>query len=311
MRLPPLDVLISWPRPNYVDPVTRSTALLVTNGIFVSGMVLAVGLRFYSRIKVKNWYGVDDGFIAVATVFAVALCVVVIIGNEMFCWDRHTWDVPWNKIKGAMIIAFVAKIAFTLAATTTRISLLCLYYRLVQDSGIRWFRWALHLTLAYLVAICVMFVFLVIFGCVPVEAYWNFPPNNSARCLNEGTITVTAGVLNCVSDFLVATLPIPIVMRLRMPLRQRVGVCILLSLGYVVTVAGIVRTYFIYKSLVATYDETWYSYPLWIAATVEIDLAVVSDGFPKGCSATSPDHDMSLDLRVCSSNPHTSQTEAV
>lgn len=35
------------------------------------------------------------------------------------------------------------------------------------------------------------------------------------------------------------------------------------------------RTYFIWKSLVLSYDETWFAYPLWIAAAVEVDLAVI------------------------------------
>lgn len=61
-----------------------------------------------------------------------------------------------------------------------------------------------------------------------------------------------------------------------MPLRERIGVCFLLSAGIVVTIAGIVRTYFVYQGLVATYDETWYTYPLWICAAIEIHLAVVS-----------------------------------
>ncbi|QDS68636.1 hypothetical protein FKW77_001626 [Venturia effusa] len=57
--------------------------------------------------------------------------------------------------------------------------------------------------------------------------------------------------------------------------RQRIGVIILLSLGFVVTIAGVTRTFFIWKSLIASYDETWYAYPLWIAAAVEVDLAVI------------------------------------
>lgn len=61
-----------------------------------------------------------------------------------------------------------------------------------------------------------------------------------------------------------------------MPLRERIGVCFLLSAGIVVTIAGVVRTYFLYQGLIATYDETWYTYPLWICAAIEIHLAVVS-----------------------------------
>jgi len=94
--------------------------------------------------------------------------------------------------------------------------------------------------------------------------------------MNEGAATLWVGVVSCLADFLCTILPIPVVLRLRMPLRQRIGVCVLLSAGIVVTVAGVVRTWFIYKSLIATYDETWFTYPLWICAALEIDIAVVS-----------------------------------
>lgn len=64
--------------------------------------------------------------------------------------------------------------------------------------------------------------------------------------------------------------------QLKMPRKQRAAVTFLFSLGFFVTAAGIVRTYYIYQSLVIQYDQTWYAYPLWIAAAIEIDLGVVS-----------------------------------
>lgn len=68
MRLPPLEVLYSWPDPNYVDPVTRGSALLVVNCVFVSIAVLFVGARLYTRLWVKSWFGLDDVFIILAMV---------------------------------------------------------------------------------------------------------------------------------------------------------------------------------------------------------------------------------------------------
>lgn len=86
---------------------------------------------------------------------------------------------------------------------------------------------------------------------------------------------MVAGVMSCVADLLCTILPIPIIMRLHMPLRDRIGVVVLLSAGIIVTIAGILRTVFIWQSLIGTYDESWHTYPLWICAAVEIDLAVV------------------------------------
>jgi hypothetical protein len=110
----------------------------------------------------------------------------------------------------------------------------------------------------------------------PVRAYWIFPPLVNGKCLDEGKVMLGGGVVNSASDLLTTVLPIPIVMRLQMPLKQRIGVCILLCLGMIVTIAGAIRTYFSWKSLIASYDETWFAYPLWIAAAVELDLGLVS-----------------------------------
>jgi hypothetical protein len=109
-----------------------------------------------------------------------------------------------------------------------------------------------------------------------VQAYWQFPDVIDGQCLNEGATTLWCGIISCVADLLCTILPIPVVLRLRMPLRQRIGVCVLLCAGIIVTITGVIRTWFIWKSLIETYDETWFTYPLWICAALEIDIAVVS-----------------------------------
>lgn len=80
----------------------------------------------------------------------------------------------------------------------------------------------------------------------------------------------------CFSDFLVTALPIPIVMRLQMPLARRIGVGILLSVGMLVGFLGIVRVYYVWLVDIGSYDETWYLYPLYIATTLELDIGIVS-----------------------------------
>ncbi|KAK5704703.1 hypothetical protein LTR17_021659 [Elasticomyces elasticus] len=275
MRLPPLPVILTWPTPNTVNPITHGPALLIVNIIFISLVTTAVVGRLYSRIVVKQWFGMDDSLILLAFLWTVGMTVVVVLANESYGWNRHIWDLAPEMIVGANKIAFVAKLMFTLAATFTRLSLICFYYRLVKDSGLRRFKWVLHGSVAWTVAVCITFVCETIWLCVPINAYWDFPPSATAYCLDDGKVMLGGGVINCFSDLLTTVLPIPIIARLQMPLRQRVGVCVLLCLGFIVTIAGVVRTYYIWKSLMAQYDETWFAYPLWIAAAVEIDLAVI------------------------------------
>lgn len=83
-----------------------------------------------------------------------------------------------------------------------------------------------------------------------------------------------------------------------MPRRQRFAVCVLFGLGFIVTIAGIARIWFVYDSLIRSYDQTWYAYPLWISAAVEIDLGVVSltSFFAISTALTSP---LDLCIRSC------------
>lgn len=65
----PLSVLLNWPLPNLVDPVTRDTrGYFALCTIFLSLATVAVSARFYARIVVRHWVGLDDVFVGIAFV---------------------------------------------------------------------------------------------------------------------------------------------------------------------------------------------------------------------------------------------------
>jgi hypothetical protein len=88
MQLPPVDVLLSWPTPNYVDPETRGPALLIVNSILIALTILTVVARLYTRIVIKRWFGIDDIFILFALLFTIGLTAVVLLANQRYGWDR-------------------------------------------------------------------------------------------------------------------------------------------------------------------------------------------------------------------------------
>lgn len=109
----------------------------------------------------------------------------------------------------------------------------------------------------------------------PIHAYWAWPPDDSAICVDEELTLFIASIFNTLSEFLVALLPIPAIMRLRMERRQQCAVVSLLSLGFLVTVVGCVRTYYLWLSEYGTMDVSWYSVPQWICAAIEIDVGLI------------------------------------
>lgn len=66
MLHPPLSVVLTWPIPNYTNPVTRGPGGVVLTAVLVSLLLMAVLARFYTRLRITRSYGPDDTLIAIA-----------------------------------------------------------------------------------------------------------------------------------------------------------------------------------------------------------------------------------------------------
>jgi hypothetical protein len=68
VRNVPLDVIATWPTPNYVNPEVRGNSVFIINGVFIATTIGMVFARFYTRIFISRWVGIDDLFILLALV---------------------------------------------------------------------------------------------------------------------------------------------------------------------------------------------------------------------------------------------------
>src|SRR5258708_500681 len=94
--------------------------------------------------------------------------------------------------------------------------------------------------------------------------------------MNEAAHILAAGIINTVTDFLVVLIPIPVVLKLRLPFRQRLLCAMLFGAGFIVCIAGGVRILYSYQ-LNSSFDKTWLFHPTWICGTIELYLGIVRD----------------------------------
>jgi hypothetical protein len=66
--LPPIEVVLTWPTPNYKDPVTRNKAVLITSCVLGAFMLFVVGARVWARAIIQRNAGFDDWLMAAAMV---------------------------------------------------------------------------------------------------------------------------------------------------------------------------------------------------------------------------------------------------
>jgi hypothetical protein len=110
---PPLSVLLSW-TPNYVDPETRGSGIIVLVVVLLILSYILVSLRLWARFRLAKNAGIDDVLIIFNMVCCSQFFVIQFIGFsadlgkipltglaislcmafKMYGFDRHVWDSP-------------------------------------------------------------------------------------------------------------------------------------------------------------------------------------------------------------------------
>lgn len=121
----------------------------------------------------------------------------------------------------------------------------------------------------------ITFCFVVIFQCRPVSDYWKLSMEPQPNCFNQPANLLAAGIVNTLTDFVVVLIPIPIVLKLKLPFRQQIVMVMLFGTGFLVCIAGALRTYYMYE-VSTTYDQTWVGFKVWVSGAAEFYLAIVS-----------------------------------
>ncbi|KAL8663169.1 MAG: hypothetical protein Q9202_004101 [Teloschistes flavicans] len=278
---PTKEIIASWPKPNYVNPETRGPALTVVNIVFIILVVLVVALRFYTRLRITRSFGLDDWVIGASLIPTFALTVVVLVADNHYGWNRHSWDLHAHNGPHGYKLCLSAQILFFWAATLNKISLLCFYKRLTTGGIYKlWYKWCIVGGIAFQVTMLIAFFIVAVNACKPLSAFWTPLATYPHECIDEGNYMLSFGIITIFLDFAILLLPIPLVMGLQLSRKQRIAVCTLFGLGFIVCIAGIVQVYYIDVALRKSYDETWDGWPLWVASAVEVDLGILCVSVP-------------------------------
>ncbi|KAL5003172.1 hypothetical protein BDV10DRAFT_155816 [Aspergillus recurvatus] len=211
------------------------------------------------------------------------MAVILCIATENWGWVRHIWDVPLDWIPMVSKLNLIFQILFSLSCSLTKLSLLwfCKRLLIVGNKGIySTYNIAMIVGMVVVALSSALFVLFSIFQCRPIKAYWDLEPRYPHTCLNDGAIVFSASTINIFTDVLTTILPMPLIWKLKLPTRQRLAVMGIFSLGIIVDVAGAIRTYYVWKSMITSYDTTWEGWPVLLAATVEINLGLICASAP-------------------------------
>ncbi|TLD17415.1 uncharacterized protein PgNI_01032 [Pyricularia grisea] len=206
-----------------------------------------IGLRMYASITKLGWrhLRLDDILmvpaLALYTGLIVGLNAVARGGSIPYPPDAAgplTDDDIQLRIIGSKI-AIVNEQCMLNLLYILKCCMLVLYTRLTLGTNSQ----RLVRMLSVYVALCWMSTQVTFFShCRPFSDMYTFPPS-SRNCATFEHYEVVQGVLNITSDFLMLCVPIPLVIRVHMPWRQKAMLLVVFSTGKFVIIAAILTKY--------------------------------------------------------------------
>lgn len=121
---------------------------------------------------------------------------------------------------------FISNIFYALAIFFVKYSILALYHRIFI---VRRFQMVVKCSLVFLVLFQVASIIVSIFSCVPVQSNWATVPGK--KCIDKTSFYLAVFSLNIFTDFWILLLPVPMIFKLQMRLRQKLMLCALFGLG--------------------------------------------------------------------------------
>ncbi|KAF3283691.1 hypothetical protein TWF173_000072 [Orbilia oligospora] len=275
MLLPPIEILVKWPEPNYENPDRQAYFLAPLTIVMMVICAIVVLLRLYVRAFILKAFKADDWLIIAATITAMAVSVTCIL-SEPAGVGMHIWDLRQEQVKMVRIWSFATQLTFTWAVSLTKLSILLFYLRFCTTKA---FKISIYCTIAFLVAWTINWTFLVTFQCVPVEAYWRLPKSGDFCIPLQNEMHLLHGSTNLVTDILVLLLPVPTVWSLQMPMRQKLTLIGVFTLGIIAPLSAILRLIYIEKATVS-WDQSWWCLELWIYTSLETHVGIVCASIP-------------------------------
>ncbi|KAK0616436.1 hypothetical protein B0T14DRAFT_568039 [Immersiella caudata] len=257
------------PLPDPAEWNGYSTAPCVA--IALSLAIIAVSLRFWARAGIVRVTGLEDWFILASLGFSAAItaCVGLQLRHGL---GKHAVYVSPDDVQEFFKLSIIITILYVLSMTFTKLSILCLYIRVLSYDAVRL---AAKILLGIVLVSHAYIVATLCTACVPFDAFWDFAKRPTAFCQPQPVYWSHAG-LNIVTDFLIFILPLTVLHKIRCPRPQKVALAVIFLLAFSVCIISVVRVIMIARDIEkGDMDFTWNSATTANWNTFEVNIAIL------------------------------------
>ncbi|KAL8668836.1 MAG: hypothetical protein Q9168_006550 [Polycauliona sp. 1 TL-2023] len=265
------------PSPNGDE--NRQGGILVTTFVVTVLASVLVAFRMATRIWIVKNVGWDDYTILFATIGIVIGCGLVVV-QVHYGLGRHKiyLSADGNDFLQFTKYAYIEWIQTFQTLMFTKLSICFLLLRIpVEKYLIRPIQGAI----VFLIVSNIVLTLLWILQCNPVEGAWNKELPASPQCFTDAQlqrIIISQAIISIISDFALALFPIVLLWKVQIPIRVKVGLCTLMSLGLITAACCLVRTIGNWQNVNS--DPTWASVNNWYWRSWEVSLGIIAACIP-------------------------------
>ncbi|KAF2830844.1 hypothetical protein CC86DRAFT_434790 [Ophiobolus disseminans] len=213
--------------------------------------------------------GRSNEVLAVAAFFFVFTWLTV----GLRCYVRGIMIKNWG-IDDYYMFWYLCELLYVIANCLLKIAIGYFYLRVAMQ---RWHIWTIRLLMMGTVLFGLIYFFLVMLQCLPINVFWNHHPA-SDKCLPKGPtlgITYALAVVNAIADWAFGTLPFFIIWNLDMKLKTKLLVGGILAFAAIGSTGTVVRMFYVH-TLMDGPDFLYATTDIAIWSTVEPGIGIAA-----------------------------------
>ncbi|KAF1346004.1 hypothetical protein BDV97DRAFT_281171, partial [Delphinella strobiligena] len=196
---------------------------------------LVVLVRLFTRWKIVQGLGFDDGVITFSLFLSWAVCALTVaqVGSGI---GDYVWTSQLDLRSDNAKLVLARNCLYILLVNNTKASVLMQYLRIFLDRNMRILIFTL---MSCLLAASCWGLFGGVFLCNPIVKLWK--PRIPGHCMGLRMYWLSTASVNIVLDFATVLLPMPAICKLKIPVRQRAILVFLFLLGFFVCGVSLAR----------------------------------------------------------------------
>ncbi|KAK0661212.1 hypothetical protein QBC41DRAFT_285943 [Cercophora samala] len=221
----------NWPHDS------RGPGLLASVWLAFGIAALFVALRFWTRIKIVRSLGAADWLILLSLIIAAAMSAVMTV-EVGYGMGKHVYDVqPEENFLKMLKTWYFSLLFYAVSLGLSKMSICVIYVNIFTYDWAKKCSWALliFVTIHNLIALATTLTF-----CIPLKALWD-PRYQAGSYCHPDAVWWANTSLGIVTDFSIFLIPIPMIMPLKLPRRQKIAVTAVFAVGFFICVVSVIR----------------------------------------------------------------------